>query len=124
MPDRRWSDGLHQAVEAKENVAIRQNTETAASVTYQNFFLLYPKLSGMTGTAKTAEIEFEKKTVGGTENILMAAALLSAVANLVYHMVLGRLLSDDEYKLLVLALNTVMILLVGNVGATASVSAL
>jgi len=60
MPDRRWSDGLHQAVEAKENVAIRQNTETAASVTYQNFFLLYPKLSGMTGTAKTAEIEFEK----------------------------------------------------------------
>ena len=60
MPDRRWSDGLHQAVEAKENVTIRQNTETAASVTYQNFFLLYPKLSGMTGTAKTAEIEFEK----------------------------------------------------------------
>ena len=60
MPDRRWSDGLHQAIEAKENVPIRQNTETAASVTYQNFFLLYPKLSGMTGTAKTAEIEFEK----------------------------------------------------------------
>ena len=60
MPDRRWSDGLHQAIEAKENVTIRQNTETAASVTYQNFFLLYPKLSGMTGTAKTAEIEFEK----------------------------------------------------------------
>jgi len=60
MPDRRWSDGLHQAIEAKESVTIRQNTETAASVTYQNFFLLYPKLSGMTGTAKTAEIEFEK----------------------------------------------------------------
>ena len=60
MPDRRWSDGLHQAIEAKESVPIRQNTETAASVTYQNFFLLYPKLSGMTGTAKTAEIEFEK----------------------------------------------------------------
>ena len=60
MPDRRWSDGLHQAVEAKEGVPIRQNTETAASVTYQNFFLLYPKLSGMTGTAKTAEVEFEK----------------------------------------------------------------
>ena len=60
MPDRRWSDGLHQAIEAKENVTIRQNTETAASVTYQNFFLLYPKLSGMTGTAKTAEVEFEK----------------------------------------------------------------
>ena len=60
MPDRRWSEGLHQAVEAKENVPIRQNTETKASITYQNFFLLYPKLSGMTGTAKTAEIEFEK----------------------------------------------------------------
>ena len=60
MPDRRWSDGLHQAIEAKEGVPIRQNTETAASVTYQNFFLLYPKLSGMTGTAKTAEIEFDK----------------------------------------------------------------
>merc|ERR1712194_269915 len=60
MPDRRWSDGLHQAVEAKENVPIRKNTETVAAITYQNFFLLYPKLSGMTGTGKTAEIEFEK----------------------------------------------------------------
>merc|ERR1712174_184607 len=60
MADRRWSDGLHQAIEAKENVPIRENTETVASITYQNFFLLYPKLSGMTGTAKTSEIEFEK----------------------------------------------------------------
>jgi preprotein translocase subunit SecA len=60
MPDRRWSDGLHQAVEAKERVPIRANSETVASITYQNFFLLYPKLSGMTGTAKTAELEFEK----------------------------------------------------------------
>ena len=60
MPDRRWNEGLHQAVEAKEGVPIRQNTETAASITYQNFFLLYPKLAGMTGTAKTSEIEFEK----------------------------------------------------------------
>jgi preprotein translocase subunit SecA len=60
MPDRRWNEGLHQAVEAKEGVPIRQTTETAASITYQNFFLLYPKLSGMTGTAKTSEIEFEK----------------------------------------------------------------
>ncbi len=56
MPDRRWGDGLHQAVEAKEGVPIRQNTETAASITYQNFFLLYPKLSGMTGTAKPSEV--------------------------------------------------------------------
>ena len=60
MPDRRWNEGLHQAVEAKEGVPIRQNTETAASITYQNFFLLYPKLAGMTGTAKTSEVEFEK----------------------------------------------------------------
>ena len=60
MADRRWSDGLHQAIEAKEKVPIRKNTQTVASITYQNFFLLYSKLSGMTGTGKTAEIEFEK----------------------------------------------------------------
>ena len=60
MPDRRWGDGLHQAIEAKEQLQIRQKTETVAAITYQNFFLLYPKLSGMTGTGKTTEIEFEK----------------------------------------------------------------
>jgi preprotein translocase subunit SecA len=60
MPDRRWGDGLHQAIEAKEKLPIRQKSETQAEITYQNFFLLYPKLSGMTGTGKTAEIEFEK----------------------------------------------------------------
>ena len=60
MPDRRWGDGLHQAIEAKEKLSIRQKTETMAATTYQNFFLLYPKLAGMTGTGKTAEIEFEK----------------------------------------------------------------
>ena len=60
MPDRRWGDGLHQAIEAKEEVPIRRNTETLGSITYQNFFLLYPKLGGMTGTAKTSEVEFEK----------------------------------------------------------------
>jgi preprotein translocase subunit SecA len=60
MPDRRWGDGLHQAIEAKEKLQIRQTTETVASITYQNFFLLYPKLSGMTGTGKTAEIELKK----------------------------------------------------------------
>jgi len=60
MADRRWGDGLHQAIEAKEKLQIRQNTETVAAITYQNFFLLYPKLSGMTGTGKTAEVEFEK----------------------------------------------------------------
>ena len=60
MPDRRWGDGLHQAIEAKEKLPIRQKTETVAAITYQNFFLLYSKVSGMTGTGKTAEIEFEK----------------------------------------------------------------
>jgi preprotein translocase subunit SecA len=60
MPDRRWGDGLHQAIEAKEQLPIRKKSETQAEITYQNFFLLYPKLSGMTGTGKTAEIEFEK----------------------------------------------------------------
>ena len=60
MPDRRWSEGLHQSIEAKEGLPIKENTETVASITLQNFFLLYPKLSGMTGTGKTAEIEFEK----------------------------------------------------------------
>nr|ARO91167.1 preprotein translocase subunit secA [Flintiella sanguinaria] len=60
MTGRRWSDGLHQSIEAKEEVKIQDETKTLASITYQNFFLLYNKLSGMTGTAKTEEIEFEK----------------------------------------------------------------
>ncbi len=60
MPGRRWSDGQHQAIEAKEKLAIQPETQTLASITYQNFFLLYPRLSGMTGTAKTEEVEFEK----------------------------------------------------------------
>ena len=60
MVGRRWSDGLHQAVEAKENVPIQDENQTLASITYQNLFLLYKKLSGMTGTAKTEEGEFDK----------------------------------------------------------------
>ncbi|MBD2040603.1 preprotein translocase subunit SecA [Microcoleus sp. FACHB-672] len=60
LQGRRWSDGLHQAIEAKEGVEIQPETQTLATITYQNFFLLYPKLSGMTGTAKTEEAEFEK----------------------------------------------------------------
>ncbi|MBO0350067.1 preprotein translocase subunit SecA [Phormidium pseudopriestleyi FRX01] len=60
MPGRRWSDGLHQAIEAKERVEIQPETQTLATITYQNFFLLYPKLAGMTGTAKTEEAEFER----------------------------------------------------------------
>ncbi|BAZ89760.1 preprotein translocase SecA subunit [Raphidiopsis curvata NIES-932] len=60
LPGRRWSDGLHQAIEAKERVEIQPETQTLATITYQNLFLLYPKLAGMTGTAKTEEAEFEK----------------------------------------------------------------
>jgi preprotein translocase subunit SecA len=60
MPGRRWSDGQHQAIEAKEGLPIQPETQTLASITYQNFFLLYPRLAGMTGTAKTEEVEFEK----------------------------------------------------------------
>jgi len=58
MEDRRWSMGIHEAIEMKENVEIRGGTATKSSITYQNFFSLYPKLSGMTGTGKTAEKEF------------------------------------------------------------------
>ncbi len=60
MVGRRWSDGLHQAIEAKEGTTIQNETQTLASITYQNFFLLYPKLSGMTGTAKTEEAELDR----------------------------------------------------------------
>lgn len=59
LADRRWSDGLHQSVEVKENVLLSPDSETFASITYQNFFRLYPKLSGMTGTAKTEEAELQ-----------------------------------------------------------------
>ncbi|MBJ7284419.1 MAG: preprotein translocase subunit SecA, partial [Akkermansiaceae bacterium] len=58
MPGRRWSDGLHQAVEAKENVSIEKETQTFATITIQNYFRLYQKLAGMTGTAETEAAEF------------------------------------------------------------------
>lgn len=60
MVGRQWSDGLHQAVEAKENVQIKKETRTLATITYQNYFRMYHKLAGMTGTAKTEEQEFQK----------------------------------------------------------------
>src|SRR5690242_15822991 len=58
MPGRRWSDGLHQAVEAKEGVAVREESQTLATITIQNYFRMYDKLAGMTGTAETEETEF------------------------------------------------------------------
>jgi preprotein translocase subunit SecA len=60
MPGRRYSDGLHQALEAKENVSIARESQTLASVTFQNFFRMYSKLAGMTGTADTEAVEFKK----------------------------------------------------------------
>ena len=60
MPGRRWSDGLHQAIEAKEGVTIRREDQTLATITFQNYFRLYSKLSGMTGTAETEAAEFDK----------------------------------------------------------------
>ncbi|MFZ2153374.1 MAG: preprotein translocase subunit SecA [Microgenomates group bacterium] len=60
MPGRRWSDGLHQAVEAKENVTVQRESQTWATITFQNFFRLYEKLGGMTGTAATESEEFKK----------------------------------------------------------------
>lgn len=60
MPGRRWSDGLHQAVEAKEGVTIQQENQTLAAITFQNYFRLYDKLSGMTGTADTEAYEFQQ----------------------------------------------------------------
>lgn len=60
MADRRWSNGLHEAIEAKEQVVIKKGSEVLTSLTYQNFFLSYPKFAGMSGTAKTSQDEFEK----------------------------------------------------------------
>ena len=60
MPGRRWSDGLHQAVEAKENVKIESENQTLATITFQNYFRMYKKLSGMTGTADTESVEFKE----------------------------------------------------------------
>jgi len=60
MPGRRWSDGLHQSVEAKENVKIERENQTLATITFQNYFRMYKKLAGMTGTAETEAPEFEK----------------------------------------------------------------
>ncbi len=60
MPGRRWSDGLHQAIEAKEGVEVKNENQTLATITFQNFFKMYAKLAGMTGTADTEAVEFKK----------------------------------------------------------------
>ena len=85
MPGRRWSDGLHQAVEAKEGVVVKQENQTVASITFQNFFRLYNNLSGMTGTADTEAFEFEQ--IYGLEVIVIPThqpMIRNDMADLVY----------------------------------------
>lgn len=69
MEGRRWSDGLHQAIEVKEGVSVKQETQTLASITYQNFFRMYEKLAGMTGTADTEAFEFQD--IYGLETVVI-----------------------------------------------------
>ena len=84
MTGRRWSDGLHQAVEAKEGVEIQAENQTLASITFQNYFRLYGKLAGMTGTADTEAYEFQE--IYGLETVVIppnsrAAATTSSTAS-------------------------------------------
>jgi preprotein translocase subunit SecA len=69
MPGRRWSDGLHQAIEAKEGVRVKEENQTVASITFQNYFRIYEKLAGMTGTADTEAFEFQ--TIYGLEVVVI-----------------------------------------------------
>ena len=96
MPGRRWGDGLHQAVEAKEGVSIRQENQTVASITFQNFFRLYSNLSGMTGTADTEAFEFQ--SIYGLEVVVIPThkpMVRIDHADLVY------LTEDDKYEAIV-----------------------
>jgi len=80
MEGRRWSEGLHQAIEAKENVSIKQENQTLASITYQNYFRLYSKLSGMTGTAETEATELQD--IYGLEVVVVPPNTVSARTDL------------------------------------------
>ena len=80
MEGRRWSEGLHQAIEAKENVSIKQENQTLASITYQNYFRLYDKLAGMTGTAETEATELQD--IYGLEVVVVPPNTVSARADL------------------------------------------
>ena len=80
MEGRRWSEGLHQAIEAKENVSIKQENQTLASITYQNYFRLYEKLSGMTGTAETEATELQD--IYGLEVVVVPPNTVSARTDL------------------------------------------
>ena len=96
MPGRRWSDGLHQAVEAKEGVAVKQENQTVASITFQNYFRLYRNLSGMTGTADTEAFEFQ--SIYGLEVIVIPThkpMIRKDMSDLVY------LTQEDKFKAII-----------------------
>ncbi len=96
MPGRRWSDGLHQAVEAKEGVAVKQENQTVASITFQNYFRLYTNLSGMTGTADTEAFEFQQ--IYGLEVIVIPThkdMIRNDMPDLVY------LTQDDKFEAII-----------------------
>ncbi|GGW55344.1 preprotein translocase subunit SecA [Alishewanella tabrizica] len=96
MEGRRWSEGLHQAVEAKEGVRIQNENQTLASITFQNYFRLYDKLAGMTGTADTEAFEFQQ--IYGLETIVVPTnkpMVRQDLADLVY------LTAEDKYKAII-----------------------
>jgi len=96
MPGRRWSDGLHQSVEAKEGVTVREENQTVASITFQNFFRMYGKLSGMTGTADTEAFEFQQ--IYGLEVVVIPThrpMIRDDAADLVY------LTQKDKYEAII-----------------------
>jgi len=96
MPGRRWSEGLHQAIEAKEGVEIQNENQTLASITFQNYFRLYEKLSGMTGTADTEAFEFQQ--IYGLEVVVMPTnrpMLRDDMGDLIY------LTQADKYKAII-----------------------
>ncbi|HSG58151.1 MAG TPA: preprotein translocase subunit SecA [Woeseiaceae bacterium] len=96
MPGRRWSDGLHQAVEAKEGVKVKQENQTVASITFQNYFRLYKNLSGMTGTADTEAFEFQQ--IYGLEVVVIPThkdMIRDDAPDLVY------LTEDDKFKAII-----------------------
>ncbi|MGL6221988.1 MAG: preprotein translocase subunit SecA, partial [Steroidobacteraceae bacterium] len=96
MPGRRWSDGLHQSVEAKEGVRVREENQTVASITFQNYFRMYGKLSGMTGTADTEAFEFQ--SIYGLEVVVIPThrpMIRNDAADLVY------LTQKDKYEAII-----------------------
>ena len=93
MPGRRWSEGLHQSIEAKENVSIQNENQTYASITFQNYFRLFKKLSGMTGTADTEALEFQQ--IYNLEVVVLPTHM-KMIRN--DHVDLIYLTSDEKYK--------------------------